>query len=107
MEDHQLSPLQRKWLEASLKIGPGAMTKTERQTLEKLYAEMLPGEQQELYRYIQQRFGKKDQDEGDEQPIEDPISIMEHRIWTPPSDALKRAFARSLGPKSPPHGSRD
>jgi hypothetical protein len=78
------------------------MTKTERRTLERLFAEMLPSEQQGLYHYIKEKFGEKDSDTGEEQHSEDPISGMERRVWTPPSDALKRALARPLKPKGPP-----
>jgi hypothetical protein len=59
LEEKDLSEKQRKWLEASGKIGPGAMTKSERQTLERLYAEMLPKEQQELQQYIQRISERK------------------------------------------------
>jgi hypothetical protein len=102
VDEKKLSKKQRKWLEASRNIGRGAMTKTERETLEHLYADMLPAEQQELERYIQEKYGKKDAEDnppsGEEQP-QDVIDIMERKTWNLPSDAIKGAFAKSLGPK--------
>jgi len=102
LDEKDLTPKQRKWLEASRKIGPGAMTKTERQTLERLYADMLPTEQQALLRYIQAQFGKKDDDRETEPAVQDPTELMEHRVWTPPSNGLRKAFAKPsvTGPKS-------
>ncbi|MFH1113567.1 MAG: hypothetical protein V1792_06565 [Pseudomonadota bacterium] len=100
MEDKDLTPKQRKWLEASRKIGPGAMTKTERKTLDRLYADMLPAEQQELLQYIQEKFGKKKEGQEDEPTVEEPTHLMERRVWTPPSEGLKKALAGALA-KSP------
>lgn len=93
MEEHELTPKQKKWLEASRKIGPGAMTRTERETLERLYADMLPQEQQELTDYIQAKFGKK---EDDAEPEEvEPTKRMEGKIWNPPSTGLVSALSKS------------
>lgn len=102
MDEKDLTPKQRRWLEASRKIGPGAMTRTERQTLERLYADMLPTEQQALHRYIQEHFGKKDDDREAKPTVQDPTELMERRVWTPPSDGLRKALARPsvTGPKS-------
>ncbi len=72
LEEHKLTEKQRKWLEASQRIGPGAMTKTERQLLERLYADMLPREQQELAAYIEAKFAKKETDSKDSEE-KDPI----------------------------------
>lgn len=104
MDEKDLSEKQRKWLEASRKIGPGAMTKSERQLLEKLYAEMLPKEQQELAQYIEHTFAKKEVETKaeTETPQEaDPITEMEQKEWKPPSDALRAALAkiRKSGPR--------
>ncbi len=94
MSEQNLTPKQREWLDMSRKIGPGTMTASERETLERLYAEMLPAEQQELYAYIQKEFG---QDQGPSDPDQpeagDPISVMERRVWTEPSEGLRNAFA--------------
>ncbi|MDQ7783147.1 MAG: hypothetical protein RDU20_09720 [Desulfomonilaceae bacterium] len=96
MDEMDLTPKQRKWLEASQRIGPGAMTRTERETLERLYADMLPAEQQELQRYIQEKFAKE-KDETETTPdVQDPIDLMERRVWTPPSAGLRKAFAKPL-----------
>ncbi|MBI4962420.1 MAG: hypothetical protein HY913_04020 [Desulfomonile tiedjei] len=91
MDETQLTQKQRKWLEASRKIGPGAMTRTERETLERLYADMLPREQQELKAYIEEQFSKK---EPEGQGVEDPTAKMERKDWTPPSPALRSALSR-------------
>lgn len=100
MEEKDLTEKQKRWLEASRRIGPGPMTKTERQTLEKLYADMLPAEQQELAKYINEKFGKKESKSNASQPQaaqpekQDPIERMQKRIWSEPSDALKTAFSK-------------
>jgi hypothetical protein len=90
LDEKDLTPKQRKWLEASRKIGSLAMTKSERQTLERLYADMLPQEQQDLLQYVQDTFGKKS-----DETEPDPTSIMEARVWSTPSAGLKKAFAGS------------
>jgi hypothetical protein len=99
MKESDLTDKQKRWLEASEKIGPGAMTRTERETLEKLYADMLPQEQQELARYIQEKFGKKNDDasikDGDQSVPEDPISRMEQKQWATPSNAFVRSISKS------------
>lgn len=92
MDESRLTEKQRKWLEASKRIGPGPMTKSERQTLERLYSEMLPREQQDLYRHIQESYAKTDTEEI---PEDDPISIMEKRTWNEPSPGLIRAFSKT------------
>jgi hypothetical protein len=106
LDEKHLSKKQRRWLEASRQIGRGAMTKTERETLERLYAEMLPTEQQELARYIQETYGKKQpgkgqvQDSTAEEPTdEEPIKRMERKVWAEPSHALKSALSGSIAPK--------
>lgn len=101
MDESKLTPKQRKWLEASRKIGPGAMTRTERETLERLYADMLPREQQELNAYIEEHFAKKDSE--DKRPkaedpgaagVDDPTVKMERKKWTPPSPALRSRLSK-------------
>jgi hypothetical protein len=95
LEESELTPKQRKWLEASKEIGPGAMTKTERERLEKLYADMLPAEQQELQHYIQEKFGKQTDSSGNEHELpDDPIGKMEERQWSEPSEAFTKAFSK-------------
>jgi len=71
------------------------MTKTERELLERLYAEMLPSEQQELYRYIREKSGKQ------EEPANDPIAEMEKRVWSQPSRKLLKTFGQSQKIKGP------
>ncbi len=90
------SEKQLKWLEASKKIGPGAMTKSERQTLERLYAEMLPKEQQELQQYIQEKFAKKPAEDHEE---EDPIERMMKKTWPSPSKKLVSALSKAQPPR--------
>ena len=92
MDEPKLTPKQREWLELSRKIGPGPMTRTERESLERLYKEMLPREQQELFEYIRTNFGEKEE-QRDEQS--DPLSEMERRIWHAPSKALRSALSRT------------
>jgi hypothetical protein len=99
LNENDMTPGQLKWLEASKKIGLGRLTPTERQTLEKLYAEMLPQEQQELFDYIKLKFGK-DEENLTEQG-EDPITRMEKMVWSTPSDSLKSAFRKMQKPKTP------
>jgi len=94
LKENELTEKQRKWLEASQRIGPGAMTKTERQTLERLYADMLPREQQELAAYIEAKFGKKEPDPKDSEE-KDPIEKMRRKGWRPPSNGLRSALAKS------------
>ncbi len=96
MEEDKLTEKQRRWLEASNKIGPGAMTKSEKKLLEKLYAEMLPREQQELYDYIRKKYGKE-KDVSDE----DPLAVMEKRVWKEPSGRLRQALGKAQRVKLP------
>jgi hypothetical protein len=116
VEESELSERQRKWLETSRKIGRSAMTKTEKQTLERLYAELLPAEQQELANFIQEKFGKKDADapepgqtEAAQDPgfdfsanlqtgDDDPTAEMEQKSWKEPSKALLKAFSKPQKP---------
>jgi hypothetical protein len=98
LEEHKLTEKQSKWLEASQRIGPGAMTKTERQLLEKLYTDMLPREQQDLAAYIEAKFGKKESDPKDSEE-KDPIEKMRRKEWRPPSEALRSALAKSQTPR--------
>jgi len=98
LEEHKLTEKQRKWLEASQRIGPGAMTKTERQLLERLYADMLPREQQELAAYIEAKFGKNEPDSKDSEE-KDPIEKMRRKEWRPPSEALRSALAKPQTPR--------
>ncbi|MGC8908117.1 MAG: hypothetical protein ACP5M0_11835 [Desulfomonilaceae bacterium] len=95
MEEKDLTEKQRSWLEASRKIGPGPMTKSERTLLERLYADMEPREQQDLYNYIQMKFGDKEtkQRDSEDQAPDDPISRMQGKMWSEPSGAFKKAFA--------------
>ncbi len=94
MDESELTSKQRKWLEASREIGPGAMTRTERETLERLYADMLPAEQQELKAYIEQHFGKKENKEPEDKEVDDPTKRMEGKKWTPPSSGLRAALSK-------------
>ncbi len=104
MQESDLTEKQRKWLEESRKIGPGAMTKSERERLEKLYADMLPAEQQELQQYIQLKYGKKDDpdqqsDKMSEMSMQgDPTVLMEKKEWSAPSDSFRNAFS-SMNPR--------
>ena len=66
------------------------MTKSEREALEKQYKEMLPREQQELFEHIEAHFGKKESPKPE--AAEDPISIMQRKVWTTPSPALRAAL---------------
>ena len=109
MDEKNLSKRQKRWLEASKKIGRGAMTKTERETLERLYAEMLPAEQQELAEFIQEKYGKKELEKQparvsapEEPDEEDPIERMQRKVWAEPSTALRSALAGSIAPKKKP-----
>jgi len=95
VDESQLTPGQRKWLEASRKIGPGPMTKSERLTLERLYAELLPREQQELQEYIRAVYGKKEDPTSSEDTGGEPTARMEQRTWSSPSSALKDALSRA------------
>ncbi len=106
MEEKDLTEKQREWLALSRKIGPGALTKTERESLEKAFAEMLPKEQQDLQHYIVTTYGKKETDktETDSEP-EDPITAMERMIWAAPSDRLRTALSKSQ--KAKPWSSRN
>ncbi|MCL5125043.1 MAG: hypothetical protein M1511_11195 [Deltaproteobacteria bacterium] len=99
LDDKDLTAKQRKWLETSKKIGPGPMTRTERETLEKLYADMLPTEQQELMAYIKEKYGKDELSDTDLK--DDPIARMEKTIWSEPSAGLKRMFGKVRGSKPP------
>jgi len=102
VEEQELTPKQRRWLEASRRIGPGAMTRTERETLEKLYADMLPAEQQELQRYIEEKWGRKDSGSQLDEIMEDPIERMQQKIWKPPSEGLTKVLSKSFRPKRRP-----
>lgn len=95
MEEKDLTEKQREWLALSQKIGPGAMTKSEREKLEKAYAAMLPREQQDLYNYIRETYGKKEDEEtSSESKPQDPIAEMEKIVWKAPSDRLKSALSK-------------
>ena len=99
VEEKDLTHKQLKWLEESEKIGPGPMTKTERETLEKLYADMLPAEQKELLIYIEEKFSV----DFDETPIKE----QEAKTYSEPSKALKAAFAKSQSLKPRPNRKDD
>jgi len=98
VEEDQLTEKQKKWLETSRKIGTWPLTKSERQTLERLYAEMPPREQQELYDYIQETYRAKEKSAG----AEDLLALMEKREWHEPSQKLRNAFAKSQKVGRPP-----
>jgi hypothetical protein len=109
LDETTLSKRQKRWLDASGQIGRGAMTKTERETLERLYAEMLPAEQQELARYIEEKYGKKEpekrqaQESSLEDPqVDDPIERMQRKVWAEPSKALRSVLSGSIAPKKRP-----
>ena len=102
MDNGQLTKKQKEWLEASKKIGPGAMTKSEKEILEKLYAEMLPHEQQALFEYILANFGSKEQDDIDQDSKQDdPITRMQQRVWSEPSDNLMKSLGKIQSVKPP------
>lgn len=94
MKEKDLTEKQRAWLEASRKIGPGPMTKSERLKLERLYAEMLPAEQQELAAHIKEKFGKKADEEKEDKHEDDPIARMMERIWPEPSPKLRETLGK-------------
>lgn len=96
LSENELTPKQKKWLEASRKIGRVAMTKSERESLEKLYADMLPAEQMELKSYIEKNFSKKSES-GETTP--EPTAVMEQIEWTDPSDALKKTLSETQKPR--------
>ncbi|MBI5571479.1 MAG: hypothetical protein HY914_16160 [Desulfomonile tiedjei] len=98
MEEHQLTKKQREWLQLSKKIGPGPMTRSEREALEKLYAELLPREQQDLKRYLDEKLAQKQPQEPVEE--DDPIAKMEERVWAPPSHALRSALSKAQSVKT-------
>lgn len=93
MEEKDLTQKQREWLEASKKIGLGPKTKSERQNLEKLYADMLPAEQQQLREYIEDTFG----DRFDEQPILE----QKDKQYAEPSKGLKSILTKPQSSKLP------
>jgi hypothetical protein len=99
LEEKDLSEKQREWLEASRKIGRVSMTKSERLLLERLFKEMLPQEQQQLQQFIQDKYGKKPEEE--EQTEGDPIERMMQKTWSVPSEKFRSALARTQ-PSRPP-----
>jgi len=99
LDEKDLTAKQQNWLDTSRRIGPGTMTRTERETLEKLYAEMLPAEQQELMEYIRKKFGKNGKIEI--HPKDDAIARMEKIIWSEPSVGLKKVFGKIQTSKPP------
>jgi len=98
LQEHELTEKQKEWLEASRKIGTWPLTKSERQTLERLYAEMPPREQQGLYEYIQETYRAKGKSAG----AEDLLALMEKRQWHEPSQKLRNAFTKSQKIGRPP-----
>lgn len=102
MEERDLTSKQRRWLEASRKIGPGPMTRTERESLEKLYADMLPAEQQELQRYIQEKWGQKNVASELGDIVESPIDRMQKKTFKTPSQGLVKALSESMKAKPKP-----
>ena len=100
MKEQELTKKQREWLALSKKIGPGPMTKSEREALEKLYKKMLPREQQELFEHVEAHFGKKESPEPEAE--EDPIAIMQRKVRTPPSPALRAALTGTGASKPRP-----
>jgi hypothetical protein len=103
LEEKALTPKQRNWLEASRKIGTWPLTKSEKQNLERLYAEMLPQEQQELARFIQEKYAPADAEKPPEAQTddEDPIETMMSRFWHEPSEALRTALTKAQAVKPP------
>jgi hypothetical protein len=100
VDEKDLTEKQRDWLALSRKIGPGAMTKTERESLDKAYAEMLPKEQQDLYNYIMTTYHKEESEEPQTgSKKEDPISEMEKIIWRTPSHPLRSALSKAQNAK--------
>jgi hypothetical protein len=92
LDEQELTQIQQDWLALSRKIGPGPMTKSEREALEKLYKKMLPREQQDLFEYIREHFGEKQSEPAE---TEDLISVMQRKTWTPPSPGLRAALSRT------------
>ncbi len=103
MDEKDLTPKQRQWLEASRKIGTWPLTKSEKQNLERLYTEMLPYEQQELSRFIQEKYAAKEDEKQPDEHTEDadPIETMMRRVWHEPSPALRTALSKAQVAKPP------
>jgi hypothetical protein len=101
LEEKDLSEKQREWLEASRKIGRVSITKTERLLLERLYKELLPEEQQGLQQFIQDKYGKKPEESGEEKTEGDPIERMMQKTWSVPSDKFRSILAKTQ-PSRPP-----
>lgn len=78
------------------------MTRTESETLERLYADMLPAEQQELQRYIEEKWGAKDPGAQLDEILEDPVDRMQQKMWKPPSRGLAKALSTAMRPKRQP-----
>lgn len=96
MDERDLTDKQRQWLEASARIGPGPMTKSEREELEAIYAEMLPKEQQDLNAYIQERYAEARDAEGTAA-----MKAMEAMDWKEPSEKLRSVITRGQTLKPP------
>jgi hypothetical protein len=108
LEEKDLTEKQQAWLALSRKIGSGALTRSERETLEKAYAEMLPREQQDLYEHIMAKStDEKPGDAESEDKPEDPIARMQEKVWQEPSEALRSKFSRLqvVKPRPPREGS--
>jgi truncated hemoglobin YjbI len=107
LDEKDLTEKQRKWLETSRSIRTWPLTKSEKQTLERLYADMLPQEQQELRRFIQEKYGaQKTEEQAEQQPDvqtedSDPIETMMRRVWHEPSKALRTALSKAQVVKAP------
>ncbi len=99
MSETKLTPKQKKWLDASKKIGRGAMTRSERETLEKLYTDMLPAEQVELKKYIEETFGEKSETGSSGETGVEPTELMSQVEWSDPSDALKQTLSKTQKPR--------
>ena len=97
MSETRLTPKQKRWLEASKKVGKVAITKSERELLEKLYAEMLPAEQAELKEYIEKTYGNKN--DSADGAVEEPTIRMEKVVWSDPSEGLKRTLSMTQKPR--------
>jgi hypothetical protein len=78
------------------------MTRTERETLERLYADMLPAEQQELQRYIQEKWGQKSVASELGNIVESPIDRMQKKTFKPPSQGLTKVLSQSMRAKAKP-----
>lgn len=101
--DDRLTDKQRAWLTASWEIGRGAMTRSEKRRLQKLFDDMSEEEQVSLQRYIQEQFGTKS-DEPEPFPEDEPTALMERKQWPEPSKKMLDSLLRVQTVKPPSFG---